>query len=44
MLQGIGHDWSGGAGAAGAYITGSGVNYAHYLARFFTENNKRVKR
>ncbi len=40
----VDHAWPGGEGASGGYIDDSGFNYGAYLARFFTENNRRVKR
>ena len=43
-LNGVDHAWSGGAGASGSYINGSGINYANYLGQFFVDNNKRVDR
>ena len=41
---GVGHAWSGGAGASGSYINGNSINYASYLAEFFSTNNLRVDR
>ncbi|WGL16624.1 PHB depolymerase family esterase [Microbulbifer bruguierae] len=41
-LDGVGHAWSGGEGASGTYVSDNGINYARYLARYFTSNNKRV--
>ena len=43
-LNGVDHSWSGGAGASGSYVSGTGINYAMYLGEYFTENNKRVDR
>lgn len=43
-LNGVDHSWSGGAGASGAYVSGSGINYAAYLGEYFAVNNKRVDR
>ncbi|WP_258544420.1 extracellular catalytic domain type 1 short-chain-length polyhydroxyalkanoate depolymerase [Alteromonas lipotrueae] len=43
-LNGVDHAWSGGDGASGSYINGSGINYASYLGQFFIDNNKRVDR
>ncbi len=43
-LNGIDHAWSGGQGASGSYINGSGINYAMYLGQYFLENNARVDR
>ncbi|MFS1702989.1 PHB depolymerase family esterase [Alteromonas sp. AMM-1] len=43
-LNGVDHAWSGGAGASGSYVNGSGYNYAMYLGQYFADNNKRVDR
>lgn len=43
-LNGVDHAWSGGAGASGSYINGSGINYASYLGQYFADNNQRVDR
>lgn len=43
-LNGVDHSWSGGAGASGSYVSGSGINYAAYLGEYFAANNKRVDR
>ncbi|MDY6927011.1 MAG: PHB depolymerase family esterase [Pseudomonadota bacterium] len=43
-LNGVDHSWSGGAGASGSYVSGTGINYAMYLGEYFSENNKRVDR
>lgn len=43
-LNNVNHAWSGGQGASGAYISGSGINYASYLGRYFRDNNQRVNR
>ncbi len=34
-LYGVGDAWPGGAGASGAYIDGTNINYAMYLGKFF---------
>lgn len=38
------HSWSGGSGASGSYVAGTSINFAEYLGRFFSDNNKRVNR
>jgi|TARA_Y100001937_G_scaffold10918_3_gene13288 poly(3-hydroxybutyrate) depolymerase len=43
-LNNVNHAWSGGQGASGAYISGSGINYASYLGQYFRDNNQRVNR
>ena len=43
-LNGIDHAWSGGQGASGSYINGSGINYALYLGEYFSNNNARISR
>ncbi len=43
-LNGLGHAWSGGAGASGSFIGSQSINYARFLGRFFAENNRRVDR
>ncbi|WP_406827977.1 PHB depolymerase family esterase [Microbulbifer sp. ARAS458-1] len=43
-LNGVDHAWSGGQGASGSYISGTGINYASYLGQYFIANNKRVDR
>lgn len=43
-LNSVDHAWSGGQGASGAYISGSGINYASYLGQYFRDNNQRVNR
>lgn len=43
-LTGVDHSWSGGQGASGSYISGSGINYAMYLGEYFLQNNQRVDR
>ncbi|WP_237054736.1 extracellular catalytic domain type 1 short-chain-length polyhydroxyalkanoate depolymerase [Microbulbifer sediminum] len=43
-LDGVAHSWSGGEGAAGSYISSTGINYARYLGQFFLENNRRAGR
>lgn len=43
-LNGVDHAWSGGAGASGSYVNGTGINYALYLGEYFAANNKRVDR
>jgi poly(hydroxyalkanoate) depolymerase family esterase len=43
-FNGVDHAWSGGQGASGAYISGSGINYAEYLGQYFATNNQRVDR
>ncbi|GGW74956.1 extracellular catalytic domain type 1 short-chain-length polyhydroxyalkanoate depolymerase [Alteromonas halophila] len=43
-LNGVDHAWSGGQGASGSYINGSGINYAMYLGEYFSNNNARVSR
>ncbi|MCC2616088.1 PHB depolymerase family esterase [Aestuariibacter halophilus] len=43
-LNGVDHAWSGGQGASGSYISGTGINYASYLGQFFADNNPRVDR
>ena len=43
-LNGVDHSWSGGSGASGSYVSGTGINYAMYLGEYFSENNKRVDR
>ena len=43
-LNGVDHAWSGGQGASGSYINGSGINYAMYLGDYFANNNARVNR
>ncbi|GGD64437.1 extracellular catalytic domain type 1 short-chain-length polyhydroxyalkanoate depolymerase [Lacimicrobium alkaliphilum] len=40
----VDHAWSGGQGASGSYINGSGINYARYLGQYFLDNNQRVNR
>ncbi len=41
-LSGVAHAWPGGSGASGSYIDSSSINYGIYLAKYFSENNKRV--
>ncbi len=41
-LAGVGHAWPGSTGASGSYIDDSSINYGTYLAKYFSENNKRV--
>jgi poly(3-hydroxybutyrate) depolymerase len=43
-FNGVDHAWSGGQGANGSYINGSGINYAEYLGQYFVTNNQRVDR
>jgi poly(3-hydroxybutyrate) depolymerase len=43
-FNGVDHAWSGGQGANGSYINGSGINYAEYLGQYFATNNQRVDR
>lgn len=38
------HSWSGGASASGDYVADNNINFATYLGKFFSENNKRVSR
>lgn len=35
-LNGMDHSWSGGAGASGSYVSGTGINYAKYLGEYFS--------
>ena len=41
-LNGLGHSWSGGAGASGGYIGNQSINFASYLGAYFAANNLRV--
>ena len=43
-FNGLGHAWSGGAGASGSFIGSQSINYARFLGQFFAENNRRVDR
>jgi poly(hydroxyalkanoate) depolymerase family esterase len=43
-LNSLGHSWSGGNGASGSSIADSSINFASYLGRYFSDNNKRVDR
>lgn len=43
-LEDTDHAWPGGNGASGSYINSSAINYARYLGRYFSENNRRVER
>ena len=43
-FNGVDHAWSGGQGATGGFISGASINYAVYLGKYFSENNKRVNR
>ena len=43
-LDNVDHAWSGGEGASGSYISGTGINYARYLGQYFLDNNQRVDR
>ena len=43
-FNGVDHAWSGGQGASGSYISGSGINYAEYLGQYFATYNQRVDR
>ncbi len=43
-FNGVGHAWSGGEGASGAYISNASINYASYLADYFARNNARIDR
>jgi poly(3-hydroxybutyrate) depolymerase len=43
--SGGGHAWPAGSGQAGggiSYVSGTGVDFAYYLATFFTANNRRA--
>lgn len=41
-LHSLGHSWSGGAGASGAYIGSASINFASYLGAHFAAHNLRV--
>ncbi|MGA9523150.1 MAG: PHB depolymerase family esterase [Myxococcaceae bacterium] len=43
-LHGLSHAWSGGNGASGSFVGGQSINFASFLGRHFTQNNKRVDR
>ncbi len=43
-LNGTDHAWSGGEGASGGYISSASINYASYLGKYFSDNNRRVNR
>lgn len=45
VSSGVGHNWPAGSGGApgfNTYVTGTGLNFAYYLAEFFTEHSRRV--
>lgn len=42
MNTGLGHNWPAGQGGnSGSFINKKSINYPHYLAQFFTTNNRR---
>lgn len=43
-FNGTDHAWSGGEGASGGYVSNVSINYASYLGKYFTDNNRRVNR
>ncbi len=42
-MAGVGHEWPGGAGASGSYITANSANYGNMLAEYFVNNNLRAE-
>ncbi len=44
MVNGMGHAWPAGPGSfgGGSYINHNKVNYPNYIAKFFTDNNRRA--
>lgn len=43
-FNGTDHAWSGGEGANGGYVSSASINYASYLGKYFSDNNRRVNR
>ncbi len=44
--SGVGHNWPAGTGTAGpplSYVAGNGLDFASYLAEFFTANSRRAE-
>jgi poly(3-hydroxybutyrate) depolymerase len=44
--SGVGHNWPAGSGAAAGaltFVAGNGLDFAYYLAEFFTENARRTE-
>lgn len=44
--SGLGHNWPAGSGRSPGlitFVTGDGIDFASYAARFFTDNNRRVR-